>query len=204
LGNRLKIWHNQVVTCGDFLSIFLIAIGLSADCFAVALGGGVSRRSYSRVQVLRVAFMFGLFQAVMPVLGWLAGKTVVEYIADYDHWVAFVLLAVVSGRMLWESFRPPRGEEKTVDITRGLLLLTLSVATSIDALAVGLSFGFLKLNIAIASPTIGVVAFIVTIVGFILGRKAGRYLGRWAEIAGAVILMAIALRILLSHLLAGG
>jgi len=188
---------------GDFLSVFLIAIGLSADCFAVALGGGVSRRSYSRAQIFRVAFMFGLFQAVMPILGWLAGRTVVEYIADYDHWVAFILLAIVSGRMLWESFRPPRGEEKAADITRGLLLLTLSIATSIDALAVGLSFGFLKVNMAIASPTIGAVAFVVTIAGFLLGRKAGKYMGRWAEIAGAVILMAIALRILLSHLLSG-
>ncbi len=198
------MWHTYKVTGGDFITVFLIAIGLAADCFAVALGGGVSRQSYSRAQIFRVAFMFGLFQALMPVLGWLAGRTVVEYIADYDHWVAFILLAVVSGRMLWESLRPRRGEEKPVDITRGLLLLTLALATSIDALAVGLSFGLLRVNIAIASPTIGVVAFIVTIIGFILGRKAGKFMGRWAEIAGAVILMAIALRILLGHLLTGG
>lgn len=187
---------------GDFLSIILIAIGLSADCFAVALGGGVSQKNHSRVQIFRVAFMFGLFQAIMPVLGWLVGRTVVEYIADYDHWVAFVLLAVVSGRMLWESLRSERGEEKVVDITRGLLLLTLSIATSIDALAVGLSFAFLKVNIALASPTIGVVAFIATAIGFILGKKASKLIGRRAETIGAIILLAIAFRILLSHLLA--
>ena len=189
---------------GDFISIILIAIGLAADCFAVALSGGVSHKNPSRMQILRVAFMFGLFQAVMPVLGWLAGKTVVDYIADYDHWVAFILLAIVSGRMLWESLRPERGERKAVDITRGLLLLTLSVATSIDALAVGLSFAFIEVSIAVAAPTIGAVAFITTVVGFILGRKAGRLVGRRAEIIGAVILMAIALRILISHLLGGG
>ena len=204
LENCLKVWHTVNVNGGDFLSIILIAIGLSADCFAVALGGGVSNKNPTRIQVLRVAFMFGLFQAVMPVLGWLAGRTVVEYIADYDHWVAFVLLAIVSGRMLWESLRPERGEEKTVDITRGLLLLTLSVATSIDALAVGLSFAFIEVSIAVAAPTIGVVAFIATAAGFILGRKASRLIGRRAEIIGAVILLAIAFRILLSHLLGGG
>jgi putative Mn2+ efflux pump MntP len=191
------------VNGGDFLSIILIAIGLSADCFAVALGGGVSNKNHSRIQIFRVAFMFGLFQAVMPLLGWLAGRTVVEYIADYDHWVAFVLLAIVSGRMLWESLRPERGEEKNVDITRGLLLLTLSIATSIDALAVGLSFAFIKVSIAVAAPTIGVVAFIATAIGFVLGKKASKLIGRRAETIGAVILLAIAFRILLSHLLGG-
>ncbi len=201
--NCLKIWHTQEVIGGDFLSIFFIAIGLSADCFAVALSGGVSEKHYSRVRILRVAFSFGLFQAVMPVIGWLVGRTVVEYIADYDHWVAFGLLAIVSGRMLWESLRPERGGEKGVDLTRVLVLLTLSIATSIDALAVGLSFAFLKVNMVLASPTIGVVAFVVTIIGFVLGRKAGRLMGRWAGTVGAVILLAIALRILLSHLLSG-
>ena len=137
----------------------------------------------------------------MPVLGWLAGRTVVEYIADYDHWVAFVLLAIVSFRMFWEAFHPGADREKEVDITRGLLLLTLSIATSIDALAVGLSFAFLKIDIAWASPTIGVVAFIATATGFVLGRKVGKLIGKRAEIIGGVILLAIAFRILLSHLL---
>lgn len=181
----------------DFLSVFLIAIGLSADCFAVALSGGVSNKNHSWLQILRVAFSFGLFQAVMPVLGWLAGRTVVEFIAAYDHWVVFVLLAAVSGRMLWESLHHGGSEEKEVDVTRGLLLLTLSIATSIDALAVGLSFAFLKVNIALASPTIGVVAFVVTAIGFILGKKASKLIGKRAEIVGAMILLAIAFRILL-------
>jgi putative Mn2+ efflux pump MntP len=189
------------MSAGDILTIIFIAIGLSADCFAVALGAGVSGKDHSRSGIFRVALSFGLFQALMPVLGWLAGRTVVDIIAAYDHWVAFGLLAVISGKMLWESFHHERGPEKETDITRGFLLITLSVATSIDALAVGLSFAFLKINIALASPIIGVVAFIVTVIGFILGRKVGGLIGRWAEVAGAVILLAIALRILLSHLL---
>jgi len=139
----------------------------------------------------------------MPALGWLAGRTVVEFIADFDHWVAFTLLAIVSGRMLWESFRPERSQNKEADITKGLLLLTLSIATSIDALAVGLSFAFLSVNIALASPTIGAVAFIVTTIGFILGKRVSKLIGKRAEVIGGVILLAIAFRILLSHILPG-
>ena len=157
--------------------------------------------NHSWRQVLRVSSSFGLFQALMPVLGWLAGRTVVEFIADYDHWVAFTLLVVVSGRMLWESFRPEHSRDKEVDITKGFLLLTLSIATSIDALAVGLYFAFLRVNIALASPTIGVVAFLVTVIGFILGRRASKLVGKRAEALGGMILLAIALRILLSHIL---
>lgn len=137
----------------------------------------------------------------MPVLGWLAGRTIVELIADYDHWVAFILLAIVSGRMFWGAFHPDRDNEKKTDVTKGILLLTLSVATSIDALAVGLSFAFLDVNIAIASPVIGVVAFLVTALGFYLGKKASRIVGKRAEAIGAIILLVIALRILISHIL---
>ena len=192
-----------MVSNSDFVSIFLIAIGLSTDCFAVALSGGISNRNRSWLQILRVSSSFGLFQALMPALGWLAGRTVVEFIADFDHWVAFTLLAIVSGRMLWESFRPERSQNKEVDITKGLLLLTLSIATSIDALAVGLSFAFLSVNIALASPTIGVVAFIVTTFGFILGKRVSKLIGKRAEVIGGIILLAIAFRILLSHILPG-
>jgi putative Mn2+ efflux pump MntP len=185
----------------DFLPIFLIAIGLSADCFAVALSGGISNINQPWPRILRVSFSFGLFQALMPVLGWLVGRTVVEFIADYDHWVAFALLAIVSGRMLWESFRPEHSRDKEVDITKGLLLITLSVATSIDALAVGLSFSFLQVDIAMASITIGTVAFLVTTIGFWAGKRVSKIIGKWAEVIGGIILLAIAFRILLSHIL---
>ena len=137
----------------------------------------------------------------MPVLGWLAGRTVVHIIADYDHWVAFALLAAVSGRMFWEAFAPDHGQKKEVDITRGFVLLALSIATSIDALAVGLSFAFLKVNIVLASPIIGVVAFAMTTLGFALGKRAKKVIGKRAEAIGGVILLFIAFRILLSHII---
>jgi len=137
----------------------------------------------------------------MPVLGWLAGRTAVEIIADYDHWVAFALLAIVSGRMFREAFHSEGKRDKGVDVSKGFLLLTLSIATSIDALAVGLSLAFLNVDIALASTTIGAVAFIATTLGFVLGKKASKLAGKRAEAIGALILLAIAFRILLSHIL---
>jgi putative Mn2+ efflux pump MntP len=183
-----------------FFSILLIALGLSADCFAVALGGSIAMKGHSRLQVLRAAIAFGLFQALMPVLGWLVGQTIVDLIADYDHWVAFGLLAIVGGHMLWESFCHRDGRAERTDITRGWPLLVLSLATSIDALAVGLTFPFIEVNVWVASPTIGVVAFAATVVGFLLGRRVGRLVGRWAAAIGGLLLIAIGLRILLTHL----
>ncbi|MDD5397964.1 MAG: manganese efflux pump MntP family protein [Dehalococcoidia bacterium] len=185
----------------DYLVVFLIAIGLSADCFAVALSASVTAKNPSRLQVLRVAAMFGLFQAIMPVLGWLAGQTMVKFIASYDHFLAFVLLAIVGGRMIWESFHHKKEYDEQTDVTKGWMLLTLSVATSIDALAVGFSIAFMDVHVAVASIIIGVVAFIATVIGFLLGKKAGALIGRWAEAIGGIVLIGIGLRILISHLL---
>ncbi len=182
----------------DIPSILFIALGLSADCFAVALSGSISMRSVSSLQKLRTSLTFGFFQALMPILGWLAGRTVVGLIADYDHWVVFTLLAVIGIRMIWESAHKKEGQ-KPVDFTKGILLITLAVATSIDALAVGLSLVFLEVSIVLASSIIGIVAFLITMIGFSLGKKAGKLLGRRAEAIGGVILIIIGLRILLSH-----
>jgi putative Mn2+ efflux pump MntP len=137
----------------------------------------------------------------MPVIGWLAGRTITDYIAEYDHWLAFVLLCLVGGKMLYESFRHSGKEERPADISRGWLLITMSIATSIDALAVGLSFAFLDISMALASPIIGFVAMGITIIGFLVGKRAGRLMGKKAETLGGLILIAIAFRILLSHIL---
>jgi manganese efflux pump family protein len=185
----------------EFFSILFTAIGLSADCFAVALGAGTTDKNLSRLQILRVSFFFGFFQALMPLIGWLAGRTIVEYIEHFDHWVAFALLVFVGGKMLWEAFHDKEKEEKKVDISRGWMLLTLSIATSLDALAVGLSFAFLDVNIWLAITTIGVTAFIISAIGFVLGKKVGKVFGKRAEIIGGIILLVIGLRILLTHLL---
>ena len=184
----------------DLISVFIIALGLSADCFAVAFSGCIAMKSVSRKQIIVASLSFGIFQALMPVLGWLAGQTLVGLIADYDHWLAFALLAFIGGKMVWESFRKENDDCKT-DITKPGTLLTLSIATSIDALAVGLTFAFLEVNIAVAAGVIGITAFLVSVLGFVLGKKAGTALGKRAELIGGLILIAIGLRILLSHLL---
>lgn len=183
-----------------FLSILIIAIGLSADCFAVALSSSIAKKSLPLWQGFKIALSFGLFQAAMILIGWWAGSKVIRFISTYDHWLAFALLLFVGGRMIWESLHEKEGKETKTDITRWLFLLTLSVATSLDALAVGLSFAFLKVNLTLASTTIGVVCFIITFSGFFAGKKLGAVIGKRAEVIGGIILILIGLRILLEHL----
>ncbi|MDM8001134.1 MAG: manganese efflux pump MntP family protein [Dehalococcoidia bacterium] len=185
----------------DPVSVLFIALGLSADCFAVALGFSISAKRIIFPQMLRVCLAFGSAQALMPVLGWLGGRTLVDLISDYDHWVAFGLLLFIGGRMIWESLHSKEGEMPKRDISKGLPLLTLAFATSIDALAVGLSFAFISVNIALAALTIGVVCFLITGAGFVAGSRASHVMGERAEVAGGIILIGIGLRILLTHLL---
>jgi putative Mn2+ efflux pump MntP len=183
----------------DIFSVVLIAFGLSADCFAVALGIGASGKLFSWKYMLRVALAFGIFQMGMPLLGWLAGQTVVQFISKYDHWVAFALLAFVGIRMILEFIKGETGSE-AVDIGKWATLLTLALATSIDALAVGLSFALLKINIIIAAAIIGAVAFSITAISYWLGRRVSAWIGRWALLLGAIILIGIGLRILFTHM----
>ena len=183
------------------IAILLIALGLAIDSFSVSIANGLATKTFKISKALTIALFFGLFQGLMPIFGWLAGESIADYISAFDHWVAFGLLVIVGSRMLWESFRPEHGQGKELDITKGLLLITLSVATSIDSLAVGLSFAFLTVNIVTASLTIGAVAFLVTEIGFAVGKRANKMIGKRAEAIGGIILLAIGLRILLSHLL---
>ena len=180
-------------------SVLLIALALSADCFAVSLSSSLSIKTTSLIPILRMSVAFGLAQALMTGLGWLVGRTVVDLVSSYDHWVAFILMALIGGRMIWESFRPS-DKRKIVDTSKGFVLIGLAVATSIDALAVGLSFAFLHVNILMACLVIGLVAFGVTLGGFFLGKKMQTFLGRYAELIGGIILIAIGLRVLLSHI----
>ena len=176
-----------------------IALGLAMDAFAVSIAAGLTVRPFSGRHVFRLAFHFGLFQALMPILGWLAGQTINQWIADFDHWVAFVLLGFVGGKMLIESFRP-EDEKPTGDPTRGWMLVTLSLATSIDALAVGLSLAMLNVSVWMPSVIIGLVAAAMTALGMTTANRLGARLGRWAERLGGVVLLGIGARILATHL----
>jgi putative Mn2+ efflux pump MntP len=180
-------------------TILGLAVGLAMDALAVAVATGLLLRRPNQGHVLRLAFHFGLFQFLMPVVGWLAGRTVEAYIRDVDHWVAFALLSFVGGKMLLEA-RRGKEEAPSGDPTRGLMLLVLSIATSIDALAVGLSMAFLHVSIWLPSVVIGLVAFAFTAAGVVLGARVGRTLGRWPEVVGGVVLLAIGAKILAEHL----
>jgi putative Mn2+ efflux pump MntP len=183
----------------DLFSILIISVALGMDAFSVAIGAGASGGKDSPRRGFRLAFHFGLFQFLMPVAGWTAGRTISVFIAEYDHWVAFILLSYVGGRMVWESIRDKK-EKETSDPTRGWMLVMLSVATSIDALAVGLSLALLGVSIWYPSLIIGVVAFVMTAVGFFFGGKLGRIFGKRVEALGGVILIAIGLKILYGHI----
>jgi putative Mn2+ efflux pump MntP len=137
----------------------------------------------------------------MPLIGWAAGRTVTNFISGFDHWVAFGLLLIVGFRMLWEAFHEKDERVEGTDISRGWLLFTLAFATSIDSLAVGLSFAFLDTNILQASLIIGAVAFLITNLAYYIGRRAGSLLGKRAKILGAVILIGIGIRIVIEHML---
>jgi putative Mn2+ efflux pump MntP len=182
-----------------FITILITAVGLSADCFAVTLSISISQRGFSFRKFLRFPLAFGFFQAVMLVLGWLAGRTIVDLISSYDHWLAFGLLVIIGGRMIWESFHE-KEESSDKDISKWFTLLALSVATSIDSLAAGLSYAFLSVDILFASITTGVTTFIISSVGYYIGKKVGPLVGKRAETAGGIILILIGLRIILEHL----
>lgn len=183
----------------NFISILIIAVGLGMDAFSVAIGVGATARVFSSMSVFRLSFHFGLFQVLMPIAGWCAGMTMANIIAGYDHWIAFGLLALVGGKMIKESFHK---EEKVhaSDPTKGMTLIILSVATSIDALAVGLSFAFLQIPIFYPSIIIGIVAFVMTALGMFFGERLGRIVGKRVEVVGGIILIGIGVKILIDHM----
>ena len=182
-------------------AIFLVAMALALDAFAVAFGAGFARRVVSLRQTFRLAFHFGLFQAMMNVCGWAAGLSFRRLIENVDHWIAFGLLCLVGINMIVGALKGRSDEAVSADPSKGFTLVMLSVATSIDALAVGLSFSMLKIAITVPAIIIGVVAAVMTVIGIRLGRFAGSFsrLGAQAEIFGGLVLLGIGVHILKAH-----
>jgi putative Mn2+ efflux pump MntP len=179
-------------------SIFLIALSMAMDAFAVSLGSGVKIGSGPR-PVFRIAFHFGLFQAILPILGWLFGNTIEPYVRGFDHWVAFALLAFVGIRMIRSGLSKSE-EENPKDPSRGWTMVMLSVAVSIDALAVGLSLGLLGVNIWTPALIIGLVTGALSLLGLRVGNEVGKRYGKPVEILGGLVLIGIGIRIVMSHL----
>lgn len=185
----------------DALTVVLIAFGLAMDAFAVSIANGMTIKSQRKKAALLTAVFFGGFQMLMPVIGWAIGLSLQGVITGVDHWIAFGLLAFIGAKMIYEALKSNGDEdkEKTLKIRT---LLTLAVATSIDALMVGLSFAFLQTSIILPVAAIGIVAFALSFVGFYFGCFLGKKFGHRIEIIGGLILIAIGLRILLEHLFA--
>ncbi|MDR0761078.1 MAG: manganese efflux pump MntP family protein [Treponema sp.] len=191
------------------LSIVLIGLSLSMDAFAVSVSSGISIRGLRVFHAVRASLLFGIFQFAMPAAGWFLGKTFSSYIQTFDHWIAFALLALIGGKMLWEAGQkagqknPKDGERKAdtgADIRSLKILLTLALATSIDALAVGISFSILNHGIWGPAMLIGGITFAVCLTGFEFGRRIGPLFERSAQMLGGFILIGIGIKILVEHL----
>jgi len=182
----------------DLLTPALIAIGLSMDCFAVSLAIGTTTKTRLIFAATIIALFFGAFQAGMAVIGWVAGVSLIGLISAYDHWIAFILLAIVGGKMILEGVRGG-DDEAHVEVIRIVPVIVLSVATSIDALAVGVSFGVLQRAVLIPALIIGIICFGISFAGVMLGERLEKYLGNKMEIFGGIILILIGIRILYEH-----
>lgn len=178
--------------------IILLAIGLAMDCFAVSIACGMAMKKIIFWPAFRIAFFFGFFQAVMPLIGWLIGSRFQLYIENYDHWIAFIILVILGGRMIHENFR--KTDEKLLNPYKLAVVLTMAIATSIDALAVGFTFAFLKIDLWLSVILIGITSLLFSILGIVFGH---RYCCRFripAELLGGIVLIGIGTKILLEHL----
>ena len=180
------------------ITILLIAVGLAMDSLAVSISGGIVMRPFCMRQSLRLALTMGGSQGGMTLLGWLMGVSFSSYITTFDHWIAFILLGFLGGKMIYESFEE---EETTISSFSTKTLLTLGVATSIDALAVGVSMAFLKTSIYFPAFIIGFVTFALSLIGVIGGYRFGKIKGINVELFGGIILIAIGVKILIEHLM---
>lgn len=187
----------------SFIEIFILAVGLSMDAFAVSVCKGLSVGKMKAKYALIAGAYFGGFQALMPLIGWALGTQLADFITPIDHWIAFILLALIGGKMLLDAFREgdeeDAGEPKDARLDFKELLM-LAIATSIDALAVGITFAFLGVNIVVAIAVIGVTTFVLSVVGVAVGHAFGARYEKGATIVGGIVLILIGCKILLEHL----
>lgn len=186
-----------------FIELFLMGVGLSMDAFAVSICKGLGMRKVNKKQALVIGLFFGGFQALMPFVGWLLGSQFEKYITSIDHWIAFILLGIIGGKMIVESVKPDKEDDEVKEMDAPLDLkemFVLAVATSIDALAVGITFAFLDYPIVEAITIIGISTFFISIGGVYDGNFFGNKYEKKAEFAGGLILVLLGVRILLTHL----
>ena len=184
----------------EFITLFLISVGLSMDAFAVSITNGLCYTGLTKKQVLLIPFTFGVFQGLMTLTGFFLGSTVSALISSVDHWIAFVILVFIGGKMLFEAFEENKEEKITIKVFTVKELMIQGFATSVDALAVGLSFAALAIEIWSSSFLIAAVTYAICFFGVLIGKKFGGYLKKKAVIAGGLILIIIGIKILIEHI----
>lgn len=191
----------------QILTLFFISIGLAMDAFAVSITNGMCYSNFNRNYAVGTALTFGLFQALMPTVGFLAGRFLSGTISFLDHWIAFVLLVIIGANMIFEAIKESRSADvcknKSKDITVKIILMQ-GIATSIDAMALGISFALMNINIVAAVLMIGIITFLICLIGVFIGKRCTSLLKNRARIFGGIVLCAIGLKILIEHLFFGG
>jgi len=182
----------------DIISIILLSIGLSMDCFAISISNGFVFKNLNIKKVLLISSLFGFFHILMPLIGWFAGIGIQTYINKFDHWVAFVLLVFIGVKMIYEAFINNDNEQKQE--LKLSILIAQAFATSIDALAIGISFALLNFSIITPIFIIGLTTFVFSIIGLQLGRYFSKRVGKSIEIFGGIVLIGIGFKILIEHL----
>lgn len=182
----------------ELFEIIAIGIGLAMDAFAVSICKGLSMKKIDWKKAIIIALYFGIFQALMPVLGYFLGSTFSSFVQSVDHWIAFILLAIIGGNMIKDSTDDE--VEKRNDKVDVKTMLLLAIATSIDALAVGVTFAFFEVNLLLSISIIGIITFVLSFLGVIIGNKFGDKFQNRAELTGGIVLIIIGLKILLEHL----
>ncbi len=181
------------------LTLCILAIGLSFDTFAVSISCGIIIKEIKFLNATKIAISLAIFQALMPVLGWAIGYNIKDFIIGFDHWIAFGLLAVLGAKFIYESLKPEE-TKKYFNPLNPKVLISMSIATSIDAFIVGIGFAILETNILLATFIIGAITFIASMLGIFFGKKLGNKFGKTFEILGGVILIVIGTKILIEHL----
>lgn len=183
----------------EILTIILIAISLSFDTFAVSISSGLVLKKINFYNATKIAVTLAVFQALMPLIGWLAGSGIKSYAESFDHWIAFGILGLLGGKMIYESFKTDP-EERSFNPLDIKVMIGMAIATSIDALVVGFSFALLNYKILFSVGIIGIVTYIVAMLGMLFGKNIGSRVGRRMEVLGGVMLILIGLKILFEHL----
>ena len=187
----------------NLLTLFGIAISLAMDAFSVCIAAGVNIKEISGRHYFRLSFHFGLFQFLMPIIGYHFGLLIEKIISKYGHWVVLAVLSFIGIKMIYQSFSDDKENNDKNDPSKGMTLILLSVATSIDAAAIGLSMATIKLPIVLPAIIIGLTCIIFSILGIVIGKKIGMVIGKWAERLGGLILIAIGVKVLLEHICIG-